>query len=180
LGVFARVAGAQPIRRWQTAHVKPVKVDEKRGVEVLPRRSSPATPVVAAGTPAVAAGTPAAPAKPAPVSKAEIVKLIGRLYSREAEKAREELVVITKQDFGTKARRWEAWWEKHQDDDRAEWLFEGLGHKEPRIRAASEEELRKLTGEYFGYHFDLPRREREQARARWQKWWYESGRARKK
>ena len=62
----------------------------------------------------------------------------------------------------------------------SQWLFEGLAHKEPHIRAASEAELRALTGEYFGYHFDLPRREREQARVRWQSWWYESGRARKK
>ena len=59
-------------------------------------------------------------------------------------------------------------------------MFEGLAHKEPQIRASSEDELRKLTGEYFGYHYDLPRREREQARGRWQSWWYESGRARKK
>ena len=89
-------------------------------------------------------------------------------------------MAITKQDFGTKARRWDAWWRKHQDDDRVEWLFEGLAHKQSQIRALSEDELRKLTGEYFGYHYDLPRREREQARSRWQKWWYESGRARKK
>ena len=39
--LFARVAGAEPVRRWQAAHVKPVKVDEKRGVEMLPRRSPP-------------------------------------------------------------------------------------------------------------------------------------------
>jgi len=194
LRLFARVAGAEPVRRGQTSHVKPVKVDEKRGVEVLPRRApageakageklaetKPPEVKPAEAKPA-AAGAPAAPAaSPAPVSKAEIVKLIGRLYSKDAEHAREELMLITKQDFGTRARRWEAWWAKHQDDDRVEWLFEGLAHKEPRIRAASEEELRKLTGQYFGYHFDLPRREREQARARWQKWWYESGPARKK
>jgi hypothetical protein len=197
LRLFARIAGAEPVRRWQTSHVKPVKVDEKRGVEVLPRR---AAPPAAAGKPAQAAAAPtaaptptaepapvlpplaaaAAPAAPrsvAPVNKAEVAKLIGRLYSNEAEKARDELIAITKQDFGTKARRWEAWWEKHKDDDRAEWLFEGLAHKEPRVRASSEDELRKVTGEYFGYHYDLPRREREQARERWQKWWNESRRA---
>jgi hypothetical protein len=50
----------------------------------------------------------------------------------------------------------------------------------PLFSACSQDELRKLTGEYFGYHYDLPRREREQARERWQKWWYESGRARNK
>ena len=189
LRLFARVAGAEPVRRWQTAHVKPVKVDEKRGVEVLPRRTAPpaeaakAAPAEAAAKaePAKAEPAKAEPAKKlSPVNKAEVAKLIGRLYSNEADKAREELMAITKQDFGTRPRRWEAWWEKHKDDDRIEWLFEGLAHKEPRIRASSEEELRKLTGEYFGYHYDLPRREREQARARWQKWWNETGRARGK
>ena len=184
LRLFARVAGAEPVRRWQTAHIKPVKVDEKRGVEVLPRRSAAAPAAAPAPAPAAATTEPAeakaVPASLPPLNKAEVAKLIGRLYSSEAEKAREELMAITKQDFGTRARRWEAWWAKHKDDDRVEWLFDGLSHKEARIRASSEEELRKLTGEYFGYHFDLPRRERDRARARWQAWWYESGRARKK
>jgi len=192
LRLFARVAGAEPVRRWQTAHVKPIKVDEKRGVEVLPRRSPAPTEAAAtvatkkadtgeaAAPPALALPAADAAKKPLVVNKAEVAKLIGRLYSNEAEKARDELMMITKQDFGTKARRWEAWWDKHRDDDRFEWLFEGLGHKELRIRASSEDELRKLTGEYFGYHYDLPRREREHARERWQKWWYESGRARSK
>jgi hypothetical protein len=196
LRVFARVAGAEPVRRWQTAHVKPVKVDEKRGVEVLPRRTAPAADaakaadgvkatVPADAAPGVVAAKPAGAIDDAlknarAVNKAEVAKLIGRLYSNEAEKARDELIRITKQDFGTKARRWEGWWQKHKDDDRIEWLFEGLAHKEPRIRASSEEELRKVTGEYFGYHFDLPRREREQARARWQGWWYKSGPGHKK
>jgi hypothetical protein len=201
LRLFARVAGAEPVRRWQIAHAKPVKVDEKHGVEVLPRRSA-AAPAPAAPTVAMAAKAAkeakeetTAPGKPpelpalamgrsgkvlAPVDKVEVAKLITRLSGRDGDKAREQLVRITRQDFGNKAKRWEAWWAKHQDDDRAEWLFEGLAHKEPHIRAASEDELRALTGEYFGYHFDLSRREREQARVRWQSWWYESGRARKK
>jgi len=195
LRLFARVAGAEPVRRWQTAHAKPVKVDEKHGVEVLPRRPPAATAThgekaAAPGEKADAAQAPAAaPAPPPPppagkvlppVDKAQVTKLIARLSGRDGDKAREELVRIARQDFGTKAKRWEAWWAKHQDDDRVEWLFEGLAHKEPHIRAGSEDELRALTGEYFGYHFDLPRRERELARSRWQSWWYESGRARKK
>jgi len=160
-------------------------------VEVLPRRSAavaahgdkaaPGEKADAAKTPAAAPAAPAQGGKvPPPVDKAEVAKLIARLSGRDGDKAREELVRITRQDLGSKAKRWEAWWAKHQDDDRAEWLFEGLAHKEPHIRAACEDELRALTGEYFGYHFDLPRREREQARSRWQAWWYESGRARKK
>jgi len=203
LRLFARVAGAEPVRRWQIAHHKPVKVDEKRGVEVLPRRSgavsavptnadekppvppTSSTPPTLPASPASLTLPPAAPAAAPPpglepVNKREVARLIGDLYGKDAEKARAQLVAITKQDFGTKARRWESWWAKHQDDDRVEWLFEGLGHKDPQIRASSEDELRKLTGEYVGYHYDLPRREREQARSRWQSSWYESGRARKK
>ena len=82
-----------------------------------------------------------------------------------------ELVAITLQDFGHSKRKWEAWWKKHKDQDRAEWLFEGLSHSKAEIREAAEVELRGLTGEYFGYHFDLPRQEREKARGRWQESW---------
>ena len=97
-----------------------------------------------------------------------------------AQTAHRALVEIAKQDFGTSRRRWTAWWDRHGGDDRIEWLFEGLSHKSAEIRFSSSEELRLLTGEYFGYHFDLPRRERDRARARWQAWWNESGRGRKK
>jgi hypothetical protein len=176
LRLFARVAGAEPVRRWQTSHVKPVKIDEKRGVEVLPRRAAPAADEGGGLPKGPSLTAPAAGGKTlAPVDKDRVAKLIAQLAGRDGEKAREDLMRITRQDFGTKTRRWEAWWEKHKDDDRAEWLFEGLAHKEPHIRAASEDELRAVTGEYFGYHFDLPRREREQARVRWHSWWYESG-----
>ncbi len=80
-------------------------------------------------------------------------------------------MAITKQDFGPKPKRWAAWWKQHEDDDRVDWLFEGLSHKTDEIREAAEQELRALTGEYFGYAFDLPRGAREAARARWQSWW---------
>jgi Type II secretion system (T2SS), protein E, N-terminal domain len=95
--------------------------------------------------------------------------------ARTAERA---LVEITQQDFGTSAKKWNAWWESHKAVERVEWLLEGLSHKSPEIRFSSAEELRLITGEYFGYHFDLPKREREEARARWQAWWQQSGRGR--
>jgi len=91
------------------------------------------------------------------------------------EAAHRALVAITKQDFGHSRRRWNAWWERHRGDGRMEWLFEGLAHKAPEIRFASSEELRVVTGEYFGYHFDLPKREREEARERWRAWWRSKG-----
>jgi hypothetical protein len=186
--VFARVAGTQPVRRWQAAQAKPVAAPAQGTIEIL-ARPVPATPPPAppsAGGPSLPA-LPAerAPPKRAPVApkvdKREVAALIARLKGdgADAAAALAALVAITKQDFGPRPRRWEAWWGKHQDEDRVEWLFEGLAHKTPEIRASSEEELRALTGEYFGYHFDLPRRERDEARARWQSWWHESGRARK-
>jgi hypothetical protein len=93
-----------------------------------------------------------------------------------AQTAQRALVEIAKQDFGTSRRRWTAWWDRHQGQHRAEWLFDGLSHKAAEIRFSASEELRLLTGEYFGYHFDLPKREREDAAARWRQWWVESKR----
>jgi hypothetical protein len=88
------------------------------------------------------------------------------------------LVEIAQQDFGQSRKKWLLWWEAHKKTDRVEWLFEGLSHRSPEIRFASSEELRLTTGEYFGYHFDLPKREREESLRRWQAWWYASGNAR--
>jgi hypothetical protein len=116
------------------------------------------------------------------VDKREFAALIARLKgpAPDAQAAEKALVALTKQDLGGKPRRWEAWWKKHEAEERVEWLFAGLSHKTIEIRASAEEELRALTGEYFGYHFDLPKLEREQARVRWQAWWYESRPARGK
>jgi hypothetical protein len=194
--LFARVAGTQPVRRWYAAHAKPVAKDTAEGVEILQRRAPAASlpvvsppaaelrPVTATAASVAPGPAPAAPAaKPAPgprqIEKRDVLKLIARLAGKgdEVATAHAALVAFTKQDLGTKPRRWELWWEKHMEDDRLEWLFEGLSHKTPEIRESAEHELRAITGEYFGYHFDLPRREREEARARWQSWWYETGRA---
>jgi hypothetical protein len=90
--------------------------------------------------------------------------------------AHKGLVEIARQDFGHSRRRWTAWWDRHHDEHRVDWLFEGLSHKTAAIRAAACDELRLLTGEYFGYHFDLPKRERDEARERWETWWTQTGR----
>jgi hypothetical protein len=95
-----------------------------------------------------------------------------------AQTAARALVEITAQDFGQSRKKWQAWWQSNRGTGRIEWLLEGLSHKASEIRFASSEELRAITGEYFGYHYDLPKREREEARERWQAWWYQSGHAR--
>jgi hypothetical protein len=191
--LFARVVGAEPVRRWQAAHTPapplsppepPVEIPAPRMPRPVsePRPSQPAVPgpqpapmpaPAAAPPPAPAATVPSAPSPlPAPHDKRDIPGLIERLAKgNDVVAAHAKLVAITKQDFGPKPKRWAAWWREHQDDERIDWLFEGLSHKEAEIRESAEQELRALTGEYFGYAFDLPRGAREAARARWQSWW---------
>jgi Type II secretion system (T2SS), protein E, N-terminal domain len=95
-----------------------------------------------------------------------------------AEEARRALIAITKQDFGTKAKKWRAWYDKNKDRPRIEWMLDGLAHAEDDVRQSASDELKRITGEYFGYHYDLPKREREEARLKWLKWWEEIGRRR--
>ncbi len=95
-----------------------------------------------------------------------------------ATEAHRALVLITKQDFGTKAKKWRKWWEEHRDRSRIEWMLEALAHSDERIRLSASDELKRLTGEYFGYHHDGSRREREEARQRWLKWWDDVGKKR--
>jgi len=100
-----------------------------------------------------------------------IIPLLEADDRKLAGAARSALTLLTLQDFGTKTRKWQVWWEEHRHEPPTAWLFEGLSHKEAPIRLAAAEELRQITGAYFGYHFDLPRRDREDAKQRWQTWW---------
>jgi hypothetical protein len=97
---------------------------------------------------------------------------------RIGEHVRRALVALTAQDFGTSERKWHKWWDSARRRHRIEWLIEGLFRKEDAIREAAIHDLRRLTGEYFGYHHDLPRRERDAAAERWGAWWRETGRRR--
>jgi hypothetical protein len=76
------------------------------------------------------------------------------------------------------AQRWAAWWQANSGRHRLEWLIDSLMHEQRALRAASSEELRLLTKEYFGYYDDLPKRERERAQARYREWWETIGRVR--
>ena len=67
------------------------------------------------------------------------------------------------------------WYDTARRRHRVEWLIEGLSHKEDAIRETAINALRRLTGEYFGYHHDLPRKEREAAAERWAAWWRDAG-----
>jgi hypothetical protein len=92
--------------------------------------------------------------------------------------ARSALQVLAGDDLGPKRRRWQDWWEKMRHRPRMEWLLDALAHRDPERRLAASQELQELTGEYFGYHYDLPERDREEARRRWLDWWQTTGRPR--
>jgi hypothetical protein len=94
---------------------------------------------------------------------------------RGGEHARRALTALTAQDFGASERKWRKWYEAARRRHRVEWLIEGLGHKEDAIRETAINVLRRLTGEYFGYHHDLPRKERDAAAERWAAWWRDAG-----
>lgn len=95
-----------------------------------------------------------------------------------SEHARRALTSLTKQNFGTSARKWRSWWNKNRTRHRVEWLIDGLAHKDESIRRSAVEDLRTLTGEYFGFNHDQARKERDAARQRWEHWWTETGRRR--
>jgi hypothetical protein len=104
-----------------------------------------------------------------------LIELVKHPDEHIVQSARRALVDITKQDFGTSRWRWRSWWERHRNEPRVEWMLEGLGHAEAEVRLSASEELRELSSEYFGYHFDQPKREREEARRKWVDWWRTHG-----
>jgi hypothetical protein len=106
-----------------------------------------------------------------------VADLIGAIErgDRGADHVRKALVSLTAQDFGLSEKKWRKWFDVSRRRHRIEWLIEGLGHKEDAIREIAINDLRRLTGEYFGYHHDLPKKERELAAERWSSWWRETG-----
>jgi hypothetical protein len=107
--------------------------------------------------------------------------IIGRLEGEDEQvalTARSTLLSLAGDDLGPKRRRWLDWWEKMRHRPRLEWLLQALAHRDPELRLAASQELQEITGEYFGYHYDLPERDREEARRRWLQWWQSTGRRR--
>jgi HEAT repeat protein len=92
-----------------------------------------------------------------------------------AVSAQATLRALTCADFGRKRKAWLDFWAEKGSQPRLEWLLDGLAHETAEIRLAAESELYQISSDYFGYHFDLPEREREEARRRWTAWWRRQG-----
>ncbi len=110
--------------------------------------------------------------------KQAVLLLAGLVRSPErmvARAAQEALVYITKQDFGTRPKKWISWWQAHRKESRVRWLVTGLSSENRDIRFTSARELHQLTGEYFGYFFDSDRNARRKAVKQWEQWWQQEG-----
>ncbi len=104
--------------------------------------------------------------------------LIAALSDRDgplSQSAQRALVLITRQDFGTTAQHWVDWWSNASSRHRVEWLIDALLHVDTGLRHEASEELKKLTGQFFGYYYNLPRRERERAHQKYLEWWAREG-----
>jgi hypothetical protein len=99
-----------------------------------------------------------------------LIELVKHREVELVEAARRALVQITKQDFGTSRWRWRSWWDRHRSQSRIEWLLAGLGHRDTAVRTSASDELQALTSDYFGYHNELSKRDREEAKQKWIAW----------
>jgi len=95
-----------------------------------------------------------------------------------AEVGRRALFQLTGQDLGNSNRKWRSWWEANQSRHRIEWMLDGLSHKNTEVRKHTSETLRSITGEFFGYGHDLPKKERDKTRKLWEEWWTKTGKER--
>ncbi|MBI2897640.1 MAG: hypothetical protein HYY06_29040 [Deltaproteobacteria bacterium] len=107
-----------------------------------------------------------------------LVELLGHEDAQLSELCWRSLVLITRQDFGQTKKKWQHWLQKEGSRHHVEWLIDALVHPSPELRLGASEELKRITKEYFGYYYNLPRRDREKARKRYLEWWDRIGRAR--
>jgi hypothetical protein len=89
--------------------------------------------------------------------------------------AHASLVRLSCQDFGTHKKKWTAWFDKHGDRHRVEWLIDGLMHSDERLRRRASDELKHLTQEYFGYEAGHSKKDREAAQQKYRVWWRRVG-----
>jgi hypothetical protein len=99
-----------------------------------------------------------------------LIELVKHRDAELVEVARRALMQIAKQDFGTSRWRWRSWWDRHRSQSRIEWLLAGLSHRDQTVRSSASDELQALTSDYFGYHYELSKRDREEARQKWMAW----------
>ena len=105
----------------------------------------------------------------------QLIKLLSSKSEGVRDAALSALRDICKEDLGYDSKAWQKWWQRHQKIPRVLWMIDGLNHKDENIRYLSIEELKEITGEFFGYFYDAPKKERERSVDRWKEWWKSEG-----
>jgi hypothetical protein len=109
---------------------------------------------------------------------AMLIEMVDVLDPELSDLCWKALVLITRQDFGKVKKKWQVWLAKEGPRHHIEWLIDALVHPSPELRLGASEELKRITKEYFGYYYNLPKRDREKARKRYLEWWERIGRSR--
>ncbi|MEL7368189.1 MAG: hypothetical protein AAFN74_04700 [Myxococcota bacterium] len=101
----------------------------------------------------------------------DLIQIFERKEKNLHDVVADALAEITKQRLGHSPKRWRAWWSKNRHRSRIEWLLDGLASKDASLRQSASDELKAVTGIDLGFDGNAPRRQREEARQRWLKWW---------
>ena len=132
------------------------------------------------------------PARPVPIRVAAIralgvlrderaLDLLVRMLESDktalAKAAQTSLVILTRQNLGSKQGPWLEWIDANRDRHRVEWLIDALTHDDQGMRRLAGEELKSLTKAYHGYHPGMPKRDREVSQRKYRDWWESEGRA---
>jgi hypothetical protein len=107
-----------------------------------------------------------------------LVSLLDAEVPQLAEAAHHALVEITWHDFGLQGWQWTYWIERNSDRPRPEWLMEALLSDQPSLRKGALRDLVQIARNDFGYRLDAPQNLRQDAVARFRRWWASGGRAR--
>ncbi|MGB0679294.1 MAG: HEAT repeat domain-containing protein, partial [Polyangiales bacterium] len=104
-----------------------------------------------------------------------LLQLLAEGDKEVARQAQHSLVTLTCHDFGSSQRRWQQWVDRHGTRARLEWLMDALVTTSEQLRSQAGEELQELTRQYFGFHPQLSKREREVIRNKYLAWWQQQG-----
>ncbi len=108
----------------------------------------------------------------------ELLKTLPSPNAALSETVHRALCHITWQDYGRDVWKWQAWFDRHRNQPRVEWLLDGMMNDQRVIRAGAFRELLRLTRQNYGYMVDAPPAERRLAVEKWLKWWNGTGRGR--
>ncbi len=92
-------------------------------------------------------------------------------HSVLGEAAWRVLRMLTAQDFGSDEAQWRAWHSDNRERARLEWLIDSLDHEEPEIRSIAFRDLKRASGQDFGYRVDMPGDARRAIQERYWLWW---------